>query len=138
MEEKSGGGGDDDFMERVIAYFDSEEMTSKMEEFAMRNAHVFDLSLDEGESLLPYTPLHKEFKQLIENLLGGFILDNGGDAALFMEQLQTAIAKRDPDSAVFVEIFKATTDYNTFLGLMRDTAAQLASENKDGGGGGGK
>lgn len=143
-----------ELVSKVEEYFFSENLTSLLEDFAQANAKSFEASLAEGEYVLclflanrnctcsqicvhsrralhSYVGLHEQFKALIEQELVDFIEQElkstpASFFAAIKRQLEEGVSTSD--ASLFMEIFSATTDFDVFIQMMRETAIQQAND----------
>ena len=90
-------------------------------------AREIDLTSDDHH--LRYTTLHADFCAFFESKLEKFLADNGSDAAALHDLLADATAANpDGEEAQVLSFLLASTDYDVFMQMMRDVAAQEAAK----------
>ena len=146
------------------AFFYSEGLTARLEQWTTDHAHLIDLDLPEGESAHHYTDLHGEWCAMYEKALQDFLAREGATSMEFYETLLDARKARDAAGGAYtmanmgqtmlVGMIDATADYQFWLEMMVETAqtqaqdqaqaqarqqgrAAIGDEGKTGGGGGG-
>ena len=116
--------GDSDVLRDLRDFCSSIEFQQQAEEFALDHCHHFD---DEEEHKLIYTELHSAFRRLFEGSIERFTRSHGLSDRDFFQICRNAQAA-DPESASFIDIFLASTEYDEFVKLMkfmRHKVAQL-------------
>ena len=91
---------------------------------------MIDPNEDVNEFKLEYTDLHKKFLVLFETTLSKFI--EGHDATIedFYEQVRQGFdTNEDGEVANFAKIMMATSDFDIFMMLMRETAETWHKKN---------
>jgi hypothetical protein len=114
---------------------------------AWARAHVDRVAPGDGADgghTLAHTALHAEYEAFLESKLEKFMMDAAGATP---EEVHAALADAlaaapSGDEAAAINFIVAASEFDTFMGLMRDTAAQVAMEAaaaaaEAGGGGGG-
>lgn len=123
------GENDELLLSAVREAFYSGGLTNRLEDFAEENACKIRLDLE--ENLLEYTDLHLEFNSIIERHLCGVIKQHGSTPEEFFRLVRKAIESSEvsfDDSTFFIEIFTATTDFEIFIEMMRETAQNQHDE----------
>lgn len=113
----------DEFVQRLAMYFESDEVTTRMEAFF--TTHCTEFHGSDAEQTLENTKCYEEFLGLVNTSLDGFSASEGmsTDEAFVMikaAQEDNAVAKR------FVDMVLATTEYPQFATLMTEWAAEMA------------
>ena len=133
-------------------FYEDEDFAGLFETFAKKHAHRIDLKNEEFK--LEYTDIYNEFQELFEKTLSEFITSRGSTVKEFYLLLRDAFEEdEEGERAIFAQIMTATTDFDVFMQLMRDTAEEMPQEAReaktaaadseysskmdDGGGGGG-
>lgn len=101
------------------------------ENFANDNAHMIDPNDGENEYKLEYTELHKKFLVLFETTLSKFIEGHNATIEDFYEQVRQGFdTDEEGEVANFAKIMMATSDFDIFMMLMRETAETWRAKNE--------
>ena len=106
-------------------FFDDPSFAGVFERWVEEKAPLIDPTLDPDAYSLEYTELYEEFKALYEGLLEKYIVKEGSSVEEFYAELREA-TERDEDSseALMGQIMLATTDFDVFMIMMRDSRKQ--------------
>ena len=120
------------------AFFYSEGLTARLEQWTTDHAHLIDLDLPEGESAHHYTNLHGEWCAMYEKALQDFLAREGATSMEFYETLLDARKARDAAGGAYttanmgqtmlVGMIDATADYQFWLEMMVETAQTQAQD----------
>ena len=111
-------------------FFEDDDFANLFENFANDNAHLIDENDGENEFKLIYTDLHKKFLVLFEGTLSKFIEGHGATIEDFYEEVRQGFKVNDEgDVANFAKIMMATSDFDVFMMLMRETAETWRKNN---------
>jgi len=78
------------------------------------------------EFRLEYTDVHNEFRQLYESMIEKFIVSQGASVVDFYRDLSEKSQDPTSQEATLGQIMLATTDFDIFMQMMRETRAGLA------------
>jgi hypothetical protein len=91
---------------------------------------MIDPNDGENEYKLEYTELHKKFLVLFETTLSKFIEGHNATIEDFYEQVREGFNKdEEGEVANFAKIMMATSDFDIFMMLMRETAETWREKN---------
>ena len=113
-------GENDWFFDMIINFLRSPRWKTPIMSFLDEHCIIFDT---EDENKLEYTPIHSEFKQIVENLIDELIAELGVTQEIFME----ACAKADsnPIHKKIVDQIVAVDNFVAFKKLMVKRNAEL-------------
>ena len=101
-------GENDWFFDIIINFLRSPRWKTPIMSFLDEHCIIFD---NEEENKLEYTPIHGEFKKIVEDLIGELIAELGVTQEIFMQACETAggnpIHKKIVDQIVAVDNFVA-------------------------------
>ena len=130
--EESKDAKDDSIVAKVGRYFfEDSSFSQTFEAWVSKNAPRIDPSLNDDEYPLEYTTLYEEFKKLYEGLLEDYIEREGSSTEAFYAELREA-TERDEDSseALMGQIMLATTDFDVFMLMMKESRRQYDVKEK--------
>ena len=112
-------------------FFEDSSFSQTFEQWVSKNAPRIDPSLRDDEYPLEYTTLYEEFKKLYEGLLEDYIEREGSSTEAFYAELREA-TERDEDSseALMGQIMLATTDFDVFMLMMKESRRQYDVKEK--------
>ena len=112
-------------------FFEDSSFSQTFEEWVAKHAPRIDPSLQDDEYPLEYTTLYEEFKKLYEGLLEDYIEREGSSTEAFYAELREA-TERDEDSseALMGQIMLATTDFDVFMLMMKESRRQYDVKEK--------
>ena len=112
-------------------FFEDSSFSQTFEAWVSKNAPRIDPSLNDDEYPLEYTTLYEEFKKLYEGLLEDYIEREGSSTEAFYAELREA-TERDEDSseALMGQIMLATTDFDVFMLMMKESRRQYDVKEK--------
>ncbi len=112
-------------------FFEDSSFSQTFEAWVAKNAPRIDPSLSDDEYPLEYTTLYEEFKKLYEGLLEDYIEREGSSTEAFYAELREA-TERDEDSseALMGQIMLATTDFDVFMLMMKESRRQYDAKEK--------
>ena len=112
-------------------FFEDSSFSQTFEQWVSKNAPRIDPSLNDDEYPLEYTALYEEFKKLYEGLLEDYIEREGSSTEAFYAELREA-TERDEDSseALMGQIMLATTDFDVFMLMMKESRGQYDVKEK--------
>ena len=112
-------------------FFEDSSFSQTFEQWVSKNAPRIDPSLSDDEYPLEYTTLYEEFKKLYEGLLEDYIEREGSSTEAFYAELREA-TERDEDSseALMGQIMLATTDFDVFMLMMKESRRQYDVKEK--------
>ena len=112
-------------------FFEDSSFSQTFEAWVSKNAPRIDPTLNDDEYPLEYTALYEEFKKLYEGLLEDYIEREGSSTEAFYAELREA-TERDEDSseALMGQIMLATTDFDVFMLMMKESRRQYDVKEK--------
>mmetsp|Transcript_16860 Transcript_16860/g.34334 ORF Transcript_16860/g.34334 Transcript_16860/m.34334 type:complete len:155 (-) Transcript_16860:424-888(-) len=129
-EDKGAQSPGDDIYEKVSEFCMSSGFQRDFERFAEKHAATFDSACDMkagDEHSLQFHSIYEEYLATFEGKIEEFVRSEGSSVDEF--QRLAAAALRDPDTPFermfFIEALLATTEYETFLGLMKNEARRV-------------
>lgn len=99
-------------------FYANDEFADFFEKWCEQHATSIDLTTEECK--LEYTTLYHDFLRNFEDKIEEFIESRGYKVEDFYDELSQA--EDDSDHDIFAQIMSATTDFDIFLQMMRDTA----------------
>ena len=130
--EESKDAKEDSIVAKVGRYFfEDSSFSQTFEAWVSKNAPRIDPTLNDDEYPLEYTTLYEEFKKLYEGLLEDYIEREGSSTEAFYAELREA-TERDEDSseALMGQIMLATTDFDVFMLMMKESRRQYDVKEK--------
>lgn len=113
-------GENDWFFDIIINFLRSPRWKTPIMSFLDEHCLIFD---NEDENKLEYTPIHGQFKKLVEDLIGELIAELGVTQEIFMAACQTAEA--NPIHKKIVDQIVAVDNFVAFKKLMCKRNAEL-------------
>ena len=120
--------GPDPELLKLLGFWGQRKISRKFEHFFKKHAHIFDKDCRIGpggsEQRLEYTECYNAYQALYEEVLGGFIREQGMDQSEFMERC--TVAMESEGTSIDKQILRAImagTDYVSFVRMMADTKA---------------
>jgi len=128
-EEKGAAPGADIF-DKVSEFCQGSGFERDFEEFAAKHKDVFLAACEMkagDEHSLEYHRIYTEYLQIFEGKIHRFIEESGGSVGEFHKLAAAALQEPDCDvmRKFFIEALLATTEYETFMGLMKNEAKRL-------------
>merc|ERR1712224_252169 len=116
---------EDSILAKVGRYFfEDSSFSQTFEAWVSKNAPRIDPALSDDEYPLEYTTLYEEFKKLYEGLLEDYI-ERGSSTEAFYAELREAMERDDDSSeALMGQIMLATTDFDVFMLMMKESRRQ--------------
>ncbi|GCB78222.1 hypothetical protein scyTo_0016800 [Scyliorhinus torazame] len=108
-------------VEGVAGFLSSSCWTVPVTDFIEQNCAVFD---DEEENKLSYTEIHQDYKNLVEQLLEGYLQDVGIQEDQFLEACNSPLAQSESFQPVFQPVL-AAEDFQVFKSLMLQKNVEL-------------
>ncbi|XP_078413092.1 cilia- and flagella-associated protein 36 isoform X2 [Cetorhinus maximus] len=108
-------------VEGIAGFLSSSCWTIPITDFIEQNCAVFD---DEEENKLSYTEIHQDYKDLVEQLLEGYLQDVGIQEDQFLEACNTPLAQSESFQPVFQPVL-AAEDFQVFKSLMLQKNVEL-------------
>ena len=117
----------DDVLTRVAAFIKSGDLLENIGSFCSENCAAFADS--DGEYKLEWTPMHEQYSMIIESQLESFLQSQGIELIQFYEICKECQARSKEEGrwnrdAMFVQLLTASTEFEGFVTLMRDFAAE--------------
>ena len=113
-------GENDWFFDIIINFLRSPRWKTPIMSFLDEYCIIFD---SEDENKLEYTPIHKEFKKIVEDLIGELLAELGVDQDTFMQAC--AKAEKNPIHKKIVDQIVAVDNFVAFKKLMCKRNAEL-------------
>lgn len=113
-------GENDWFFDIIINFLRSPRWKTPIMSFLDEYCIIFD---NEDENKLEYTPIHKEFKKMVEDLIGELLAELGVDQDTFMQAC--AKAEKNPIHKKIVDQLIAVENFVAFKKLMCKRNAEL-------------
>lgn len=115
-------------------FYEDDSFAAVFEEFVNEKACVIDEEeMDKtGTMKIEYTQVYEEFQALFEEKIEGHISGVlGSSVGEFYRALEESVEK-DPEGedAIFGQIMLATADFDVFMIMMREAAAQQRENNR--------
>eukprot|EP01048_Picozoa_sp_COSAG05_P019240 COSAG05_NODE_2963_length_2459_cov_2.922458_3_plen_306_part_00 len=119
-------------LEAADEFLWSEEMSQSLDAFMTNHASMFAGAKPDGEQRLEWTQAHRDFQELYELQLEGFIAAQSFSAEEFAKACQDALDHGDDwadghTSATMVEGVLASASYEHFVEMMASAAAEAAA-----------
>uniref|UniRef100_UPI00398ED7F8 cilia- and flagella-associated protein 36 isoform X2 n=1 Tax=Pristiophorus japonicus TaxID=55135 RepID=UPI00398ED7F8 len=108
-------------VEGIAGFLSSSCWTVPVTDFIEQNCAVFD---DEEENKLSYTEIHQDYKDLVEQLLEGYLQDVGIQEDQFLEACNSPLAQSKSLQPVFQPVL-AAEDFQVFKSLMLQKNVEL-------------
>uniref|UniRef100_A0A4W3H732 Cilia- and flagella-associated protein 36 n=1 Tax=Callorhinchus milii TaxID=7868 RepID=A0A4W3H732_CALMI len=108
-------------VEGIAGYLSSPCWTIPTTDFVEQNCIVFD---DEEENKLSYTEIHREYKELVEQLLEGYVQEVGIQDDQFLEACSSPLAQSESFQPVFQPVL-AAEDFQVFKSMMVQKNVEL-------------
>ncbi|XP_020369897.1 cilia- and flagella-associated protein 36 isoform X2 [Rhincodon typus] len=108
-------------VEGIAGFLSSSCWTIPITDFIEQNCAVFD---DEEENKLSYTEIHQDYKDLVEQLLEGYLQDVGIQEDQFLEACNSPLAQSESFQPVFQPVL-AAEDFQVFKSLMLQKNIEL-------------
>ncbi|XP_041033496.1 cilia- and flagella-associated protein 36 isoform X1 [Carcharodon carcharias] len=108
-------------VEGIAGFLSSSCWTIPITDFIEQNCAVFD---DEEENKLSYTEIHQDYKDLVEQLLEGYLQDVGIQEDQFLEACNSPLAQSESFQPVFQPVL-AAEDFQVFKSLMLQKNVEL-------------
>ncbi|XP_048392639.1 cilia- and flagella-associated protein 36 isoform X2 [Stegostoma tigrinum] len=108
-------------VEGIAGFLSSSCWTVPITDFIEQNCAVFD---DEEENKLSYTEIHQDYKDLVEQLLEGYLQDVGIQEDQFLEACRSPLAQSESFQPVFQPVL-AAEDFQVFKSLMLQKNIEL-------------
>lgn len=113
-------GENDWFFDIIINFLRSPRWKAPIMSFLDEHCIIFD---NEEENKLEYTPIHSEFKKIVEDLIGELIAELGVTQEIFMQAC--ANAEANPIHKKIVDQIVAVDNFVAFKKLMCKRNAEL-------------
>jgi hypothetical protein len=113
-------GENDWFFDIIINFLRSPRWKTPIMSFLDEYCIIFD---NEDENKLEYTPIHRDFKKIVEDLIGELLAELGVDQDTFMQAC--AKAERNPLHKKIVDQIVAVDNFIAFKKLMCKRNAEL-------------
>lgn len=115
-----------DVIDRVKAFFlEDDSFETTFHTWAQSHASRIDLTTDENK--LDYTTLHNEFLAFFESKLESVIKESSGTPESFYKLIKSEVDEHpDGEDAFFVQIMLAAVEFQVFIQMMREVAAEVA------------
>lgn len=113
-------GENDWFFDIIINFLRSPRWKAPIMSFLDEHCIIFD---NEEENKLEYTPIHNEFKKIVEDLIGELIAELGVTQEIFMQAC--ANAESNPIHKKIVDQIVAVDNFVAFKKLMCKRNAEL-------------
>ncbi|XP_051869001.1 cilia- and flagella-associated protein 36 isoform X2 [Pristis pectinata] len=108
-------------VEGIAGFLSSPCWIIPVTDFIEQNCAVFD---DEEENKLSYTEIHQDYKDLVEQLLEGYVQDVGIQEDQFLEACNSPLAQSESFRPVFQPVL-AAEDFQVFKSLMLQKNVEL-------------